>query len=398
MIMVDASRSPLKLIFDNDMLGKRPTLHRLRFFLIFLFVPLIVPTNATETLPEATAFQRSALHAGPGHTYFPSDVLNPGIPVEIIERNRVGNWVRVQRLTEDGEVAQDGWLMLGFLNVPESFALSEIPVNDNLPDADLDNVDSRSMRELYSEPLVPEISDAMVDVYELGTELSRQPDVVTKVGDSLSIDSYLEAMGEAERELGPYDYLAPTVDYYGDSTVGGSAAARMGLSSLVLFDSFWADEELCEPNETPLECEYRIKNPSVSFILFGPNDVLSMTDEQYAENIQRAVEDTLAAGIIPVLSTFSYHPDNENWWQSVEFNLRLTEIAAEYEVPIINLWAASRPLPDYGLGRDLIHMKQSGFSYLKFDTGHEAFYGTSLRNLLTVRTLHEIRLKLELGE
>jgi hypothetical protein len=301
---------------------------------------------------------------------------------------------------DDGEVMQDGWLMLGELNIPEDLRFSEVPVNDELPDADLDNLESRSMRTLYSVPMIPdEISEAMVEVFERGQELGRAPDVVTKVGDSLSADRfYLTAMSADERELGPFDYLAPTVDYYGASTADSSVAATIGLSSLVLFDPFWARDERCVANETPLECEYRLKNPSVAFIMFGPNDVLSMTEDTYAENIERAVEDTIALGIIPVLSTFSYHPEHERWWPSVEFNLELLDIAETYEVPLVNLWAASRPLPDYGLDRDKIHMKQSGFGYLKFDTGHETFYGTSLRNLLAVRTLHEIRLKLELGE
>lgn len=114
--------------------------------------------------------------------------------------------------------------------------------------------------------------------------------------------------------------------------------------------------------------------------------------------MRRIVEETIGRGIIPVLSTFSYHPEHEFWWQAVEFNLQLVEIAEEYNLPLINLWAASRPLPEYGLDRDQIHMKQSGFAYLKFDTGHESFYGTSLRNLLAVRTLHEIRVTLELGD
>ncbi|MEO0565040.1 MAG: hypothetical protein AAF125_23235, partial [Chloroflexota bacterium] len=240
--------------------------------------------------------------------------------------------------------------------------------------------------------------DAMVEVFEWGRELGRQPDVVTKVGDSLSADPfYLIAMSANERVLGPFDYLDATVDYYGPSASEGSVAARIGLSSLVLFDTFWADPNICEPNETPLACEYRLKNPSVAMIMFGPNDVLSMSYEEYGDNIRRAVEETLEAGIIPVLSTFSYHPEHEFWWQSVEFNLQLVEIAEEYEVPLVNLWSASRPLPEYGLDRDRIHMKQSGFPYLKFDTGHETFYGTSLRNLLAVRVLHEIRMTLALG-
>jgi hypothetical protein len=348
---------------------------------------------------QITANRRAALYLGPGHTYFPADLLNPGLPVQVVERDAIGTWVRVQRVTEAGDVAQDGWLQLGYLNLTDDLRFSEIPVNTDLPPADLDNVDSRSMRALYAVPVIPEIDPLMVEVFERGQQLGRGANVVTKVGDSLSADrNYLAVMSADERELGPFDYLSETIDYYGPSTAEPSVAARIGLSSLVLFDPFWADDEMCGRGATPLTCEYDLKNPSVALIMFGPNDVLSMSDEEYGDNMRRAVEETLAAGVIPVLSTFSYHPDHEYWWLSVEFNLQLVAIAQQYRVPLINLWSASRVMPDYGMDQDRIHMKQSGFAYLKYDTGHETFYGTSLRNLLAVRTLHEIRLTLNLGE
>lgn len=352
----------------------------------------------TSEVPTTTAHRRVTLHAGPGHTYSPVDVLNAGLPVVIVERNRIGNWLYVERRTENGEVAQAGWLQLGYLNIPPELRFSALPVNEQLPDADTENVSGRSIKRLYSAPVIPQISDAMIAVYWRGQSLGRDARVVTKVGDSLSADvNYLGLFAKPDPILGPFDYLADTLVYYQVSAGTESVAAKIGLSSLVLFNPIWADKTVCEPNETPLECEYRLKNPSVALIMFGPNDVLSMTYEEYGENMRRAVEDSLAAGVIPVLSTFSYHPDNEFWEQSVAFNLQLLDLAEEYEVPLINLWAASRPLPDYGLDIDLLHMKQSGFGYLKFDTGHETWYGTSLRNLLALRMLHEIRTKLSLN-
>jgi hypothetical protein len=344
-----------------------------------------------------TAYRRVTLHSGPGDTYRPNDVLNPGLPIQIIERNSIGNWLRVQRVTEDGTVAQDGWLMLGTLNITPEMHFGTIPINHILADAELSELDSRSMRALYAVPVIPQLSAAMVAVFEQGQGHGRNPQQITKVGDSLSADTnYLEPFSRDGAILGPFDYLAPTLDYYGDATVHPSVAARIGLSSLVVFDPFWADKALCEPNESPLDCEYRLTNPSIAFIMFGPNDVLSMDADTYHDNMRAIIESTLQQGIIPVLSTFSYHPEHEYWLQSVELNLQLVELADEYQLPLMNLWAASRPLPDYGLDRDRIHMLQSGFATLKYDSGHETWYGTSLRNLLALRTLDEIRLTLGL--
>lgn len=76
------------------------------------------------------------------------------------------------------------------------------------------------------------------------------------------------------------------------------------------------------------------------------------------------------------------------------------DVATEYEVPLINLWAAARPLDNYGLETtDGMHMNRSGFTYLKYDSGHE-LYGMvlSLRNLLSLKMLDDLRLALNSDE
>lgn len=342
--------------------------------------------------PQTTAYQQIFVHSGPGHTFNDVAILNAGVPVSIVERNRVGNWVHVTRSTEAGSVVMDGWVMTGYLNFDQNFYLSQIPVNTSVADADPSNADYASTATLYAAPLVSEVSRTMQGVYFYGQALGNHANVVTKVGDSVSANPlYLNPMSLNDYDLGPYDFLEETVAYYGPSLSTDSVASRIGMTTYVIFDPFWADKERCEPGETPLACEYRLKRPSVAMIMFGPNDVRHMTDAEFDVQIRQIVEESLAQGVIPVLSTFSVHPDDALWWQAINFNLRLTEIAAEYEVPLINLWAAARILPQYGLDVDKIHLANSGFPNLKFSTGHEAWYGTSLQNLLSIVMLDEIR-------
>lgn len=342
---------------------------------------------------ETTAYQRLIMYQGPGHTHRQADILNPGLPIKIVERNHTGNWVRVIRTTEDGTVAQDGWVESAFLNQDENLKFSEIPVNRDIPDHDPENSgEGESLKELYALPILPELSDEMVEIYNRGQILGNHSDVITKVGDSLSVsDKYLTIFAQEDYDLGPYDYLEDTLNYYAESAGEPSVAARIGLSTYVVFDPLWADKDLCQPNESPLECEYRIKQPSVAFILFGPNDVRSMTETEYGEQMRMIVEATLERGIIPVVFTFSADPDVELWWQSVNFNRELIKIADDYKIPVINLFAATRTMPDYGLDEDGIHLAHSGYFYLKFSNGDEAFYGVTLQNLLALRMLDEIR-------
>ena len=104
--------------------------------------------------------------------------------------------------------------------------------------------------------------------------------------------------------------------------------------------------------------------------------------------MRRLVEETLAAGIIPVLSTFSYSPAQPDWFQAVRFNTILVEIAEDDLIPLINLWAAARALPYQGITEDPLHMTNQDEGVI-FD-GHESEYGVSLHNLLTLCTLDEL--------
>lgn len=352
------------------------------------------PLTAPEALPETTAYEATVLYAGPGDSFQQLGKLNPGLPITITERNHTGIWVHIQRKADE-KVVQDGWVISAYLNRDDTLQFGDLPINEILGDADPSNVNSRSMARLYAVPIIPTISDAMVELYKQGQAVGNASNSITKVGDSLIANvQYLIPMSNPERKLGPYSYLTDTVEYYGASMATDSVAARIGMSTYGIVDPFWADKDKCQGAETPLDCEYRLKKPSVAFIMFGPNDVRSMTEDKYASQMRQIVEDSLEHGVIPVISTFSAHPEEEFFWQSINFNLQLVSLAEEYQVPLINLWAAARILPEYGLDQDKVHLKVSGVDYLKFDTGHEAFYGVSLHNLLSICTLDVIRQRL----
>lgn len=367
----------------------------MKHYLLLLILPLLclgaLSVAADPSVYTATAYQRVNLFGGPGITYPLLARVPAGVPLTIRERNSVGTWLRVQRLRDDGSVIDDGWVISGYLNFDIGLHFGDVPVNTELADADAD-VDMSQLHDLYVVPVIPTISDAMRAVYRHGRELRNYPYVITKVGDSVTADDlYLKPMSRSNNVLGPYDYLADTILYFGASTSVDSVAAQVGMTTYTVFDPVWADNERCRPRESPLDCEYRRKRPSVALIMFGPNDLLAMGDRQFDVQMRRIVQDTIDHGIIPVLSTFSYDPGMGLWPQAINFNRRLATIAADEQVPIINLWLAARSLPDYGLEVDHIHMKHWGFTYLKFNTGNVAFSGASLRNLLTIRTLDEIR-------
>lgn len=375
-----------------------PTDNRMKLQILSILLVLalcvgVLPAAADDAVSPfvATAYRTVNVFTGPGITYLQLGSIRAGIPLTIVERNSIGTWVHVQRARDDGTLIDDGWIISGYLDFDIALHFSDVPVSP-LPDADA-NSDMSQLHDLYVVPVIPTISDAMRAVYLRGRdEMRNYSHVITKVGDSITADDlYLAPLSRDNNVLGPYDYLGNTMLFFGASTAVPSVAAQVGMTTYTLFDAGWAPNDLCEPRETPLDCEYRRKRPSVSFIMFGPNDLLRMDDTHFDEQMRRVVQTTIDHGVIPVLSTFSYDPGMGLWLQSVNFNRRLVAIAAEYEVPIINLWLAARPLPEYGLEVNHIHMKHWGSYSLKFDRGAPAFSGAALRNLLTLRTLDEIR-------
>lgn len=349
--------------------------------------------EVAQTVTVADTATPVAVYAGPGETYDLLGTLESGEDVRLLGRNAIGTWVQVAH--EGGaDTAFEGWVLTGHLVLDDSILFSDVPVNA-LPDADLSNTPPE-LTALYSVPIISNISPAMREVYLRGQALGNRSEVITKVGDSVTADPlYLGPMNRGDHELGPYNYLDKTIEFFGPSVML-SVAAQVGFNTHTVTDPFWADPAYCLRNESPLACEYRIKKPSIVFIMFGPNDVLHFEAADFDAQMRMIVEDTLSRGIIPVLSTFSYHPDNEMWSQAITFNLTLASIAHDYQVPLINLWAASRSLPEYGLEGDRVHMAHSGYRHLKFSGGDEARYGLTLRNLLSVKMLDELRLALKM--
>ncbi|GAB4517483.1 MAG: hypothetical protein OHK0046_24110 [Anaerolineae bacterium] len=337
----------------------------------------------------ATIFERTLLRTGPGDTYPHIAELGAEVPVTIVERNDLGTWMRIVRADAPDTGNVDGWVMTGFLTFDESLRLSDIPVSD-LPQADVSGIGDPDIVRLYQTPIVPTISDAMREVYARGQANGMHSNVVTKVGDSNSAARpYLPPSFEVAYQLGIYTYLYPAVEHFGDSFRTGSIAAKVGLNGFSVFDPAWTNSDECSANQYPLMCEYRVTRPTVALILFGPNDVRVLNTEQFQQQMSRIVEETLELGVIPVLSTFSTNPESANYFQAIRFNLILLDVAAQYNVPIINMWAAARTLPRYGLVQDGAHLSATGRSVSL--RGQESRYGISLQNLVVLATLERIR-------
>jgi hypothetical protein len=233
-------------------------------------------------------------------------------------------------------------------------------------------------------PVVPSLSEEMLDVYKRGQEMERDPRVVSVVGDcESSTDWFLKdfARGKQYYRLGSYENLQETIDYFNPSLGYFSFAAIRGANASTVLATLWRDPKYCEPGETPLSCEFRIHNPSFALIALGTNDIHHR--EEFEPKMREIVEYSLEQGIIPILVTKA---DNLEGDESI--NETIAQIANDYQVPLWNFWAAVQPLPSHGMQTDNAHLTIAP-NY--FDDPANLNFAWPVRNLTALQVLESLR-------
>jgi hypothetical protein len=191
------------------------------------------------------------------------------------------------------------------------------------------------------------------DAVYTGLELGRDPTRFSKMGDSVTTSEHYFARFDNPDlyDLAPYEDLQPTIDFFSGSFAHNGPAQRIGLATGVVFDPTWADKELCEPNETMLDCEIRRHNPAVLVIKLGTNDLGTISFE---ENMREIIEYTLAQGIIPILSTKADRYEGGDWNNPITRRL-----AEEYGIPLWDFDFVANTLYERGMAEDGIHLSMS---------------------------------------
>lgn len=211
-------------------------------------------------------------------------------------------------------------------------------------------------------------------IFADGVILGRNAKRFSKIGDSIvDTEQFFTVFDSGTYQLGAYDYLESTIDYYSGAYGRFGVALRDGLNSTAVMDPMWANKEDCTANEMPLACEIRLNNPSLLFIHFGTND----WTETYDKNMRQIIEFSMSKGIVPVLITKANRIDQTN-----ERNDILRQLAAEYHIPLWDFDVIAATLPNRGLAEDAAHLTvASDFDYSDaqpLTQGYKAFNLTGL--------------------
>ena len=228
-------------------------------------------------------------------------------------------------------------------------------------------------------PVVPQVSARAREIYQRGLALGNDPRAFSKIGDCQSVPASFLGIYDTDRySFAPeYQSLQATVDYYAGSFNREGESVRGGFNASSVLLPFWANTEVCQPGENPMQCENRIHNPSIVFISL---EVWfeGRTPDVYEKYLRQIIEYNLEQGTLPVLVTKADNVEGDH-----SINATIAKLAYEYDLPLWNYWLAVQPLPNHGL--DPTDM--NGF-HLNLD-------GWNMRSFSALQVLDSIRRALE---
>ncbi|MCB8945256.1 MAG: SGNH/GDSL hydrolase family protein [Ardenticatenaceae bacterium] len=223
----------------------------------------------------------------------------------------------------------------------------------------------------------------MQQIFAEGQALGRNPHNFSKLGDSVIANGDFLTRFDVRGSytLGPYESLQPVIDHFRGSWERYGVGMHIGLRAWGVFDPLWANKDWCEANEHMLDCEIRLNNPSVLLIHLGSNDL----DPSFDKFMRDVVQHTLDNKIIPIILTKADRyegEDNRN-------NIALRQIAADFEVPLLDFDVVAATLPNRGIKEgDNVHL--SGSNQLDYSLPEVYEKGHSVHNLTVLFMLERI--------
>ncbi|HEY3290793.1 MAG TPA: SGNH/GDSL hydrolase family protein [Anaerolineae bacterium] len=193
---------------------------------------------------------------------------------------------------------------------------------------------------------IPVLSSYARQLLSRSYAAGHDPHLFTIAGDSNSNPiRYLNRVVSGEFDLGKHPELAKAASYFGVSfkhfsmaTGGGFRAADMADRTRV------AGIDLCHSDEGLYACELRTSNASIVFIQLGTGD--KFTWREYENNYRAMLDYAIANNVLPVLVTKADDIESIQGGASYGYiNGVIRKLAVEYQLPLVDLYAATRDLP-----------------------------------------------------
>ena len=258
-----------------------------------------------------------------------------------------------------------------------------------------------NLREL---PVLARIADDLRDnmraILRAGLEMSPpvNPQVFSIVG-STPPAAFLGDFADGEATIEGVDDpgdLRDVIEFYAAGTVpvggnafqsGGALATGADWRAAHLLDPAQRNPNACQENETPLACELRVNRPAVVIVDIGRTDLLAGTPiDQFTTQLTQIVDTIIRSGAMPVLMTIPGNPDavpNLNAYNTV-----IAELAADEDLPLLNLWRAIIEDVPNAINPDLT-LTTSGRGD-QLTPAELSTYGVPVRNEAVLRQLYRL--------
>ncbi|TAK13304.1 MAG: hypothetical protein EPO32_05810 [Anaerolineae bacterium] len=256
--------------------------------------------------------------------------------------------------------ACEGFLLAAETNARHARAGQWAPVDVRTPPQDWQNA-----------PVVPPISDVALAIYRTGVAEGNDPRRFSILGDCQSLSWRLfQRLDWDTYEAPPEEaYLEPTRLHFAGSFSRLGITTASGATVATVFSVYWADPDQCLAGETPLECEFRLWNPSVIVVSLGTNE--TMSPEQFDAYLRRIVVFALERKVLPIIATKA-----DEYTSGHPYNQTMAQVAYDYDIPLWNFWAAVQDLPNHGMKEDDprgIHISADAFP-IKRVTGLQSLH------------------------
>jgi hypothetical protein len=170
---------------------------------------------------------------------------------------------------------------------------------------------------------------------------------------------------------------------------GNNSFTRLSVAS----HGGWKTTDLLNPTTEPLVNELLATRPAFALIMIGTNEAANVQDAAgYQARLIQVLQTVINLGVIPVLSTIpDLLIDGGAFEAGVPVdNQIIANVAAAFDIPLWNYWAALQGLPGKGLDGTGVHPNADpqGTGLL---TSAARQYGFNVRNLTVVEVLNELR-------
>jgi hypothetical protein len=272
---------------------------------------------------------------------------------------------------------------------PQSLADTPVPTPSRTPTVSIPSQTLTLAPDAWkSMPVVPTLSDRAIVIYQRGLAMGNNPHSFSKIGDGeisgvwffTDFDS-----GPQYYNLGEYTDLQEVISYFPGSFKRWSQAAKRGFNTSRVLDPSLADHSVCNPGETPLNCELRLNQPSFAIISMGTNQI--WTPDVFSVELRKIIDGLIERGTVPILSTKGDNLEGDN-----RINIIIAGLAYEYDLPLWNFWLAIQPLPDHGLQADLEHLTYARSFFNDPDAMNKAW---PVRNLTALQVLKAMMERVE---